>query len=90
MAHVKAGGAAKNLRDSKPKYLGVKIYAGQKAKPGAILVRQRGTKILAGKNVGLAKDHTIYSLKEGVVQFREKRKTRFDGQVKNYKIVNVV
>jgi large subunit ribosomal protein L27 len=90
MAHVKAGGAAKNLRDSKPKYLGVKIYAGQKAKPGAILVRQRGTKILAGKNVGLAKDHTIYSLKEGVVQFGKKRKTRFDGQAKNYKIVNVV
>lgn len=90
MAHTKAGGTAKNLRDSKPKYLGVKIYAGQKAKPGAILVRQRGTKILAGKNVGIGKDHTIYSLKEGLVQFKEKRKTRYDGKIKNYKIVSVL
>lgn len=90
MAHKKAGGAVKNLRDSKPKYLGVKIYAGQKAKPGAILVRQRGTKILAGKNVGIGKDHTIYSLKEGLVQFSEKRKTRYDGKIKNYKIVSVL
>jgi large subunit ribosomal protein L27 len=90
MAHRKASGTAKNLRDSKPKYLGVKIYAGQKAKPGAILVRQRGTKILAGKNVGIAKDHTIYSLKEGMVQFGEKRKTRYDGKIKKYKIVSVL
>jgi large subunit ribosomal protein L27 len=90
MAHTKAGGTVKNLRDSKPKYLGVKIYAGQKAKPGAILVRQRGTKILAGKNVGIGKDHTIYSLKEGLVQFSEKRKTRYDGKIKNYKIVSVL
>lgn len=89
MAHTKSGGTAKNLRDSGPKYLGVKLYAGQPAKAGSILVRQRGTKILAGTNVRTGKDHTLYSLKKGVVSFNEKRKTRFDGRVKKYKVVNV-
>ena len=90
MAHVKAGGVAKNLKDSKPKYLGVKLYDGQKAKIGSIIVRQRGTKILAGKNVKTSKDHTLFSLKDGVVKFSEKRKTRYDGSVKRYKIANVL
>lgn len=89
MAHTKAGGTAKNLRDSKPKYLGIKLYEGQKAQPGSILVRQRGTKIIAGQNVRTGKDHTLYAVKNGAVKFSEKRKTRYDGQTKKYKVVNV-
>ena len=89
MAHRKAGGTAKNLRDSNPQYLGTKLYAGQKAKSGSVLVRQRGTKILAGLNVGTGKDHTLFALKEGTVSFREVRKTKFDGTVKRRKMVEV-
>lgn len=89
MAHRKAGGTAKNLRDSKPKYLGIKLYEGQKAQPGFILVRQRGTKIIAGQNVRTGKDHTLYAIKNGVVKFSEKRKTGYDKQTKKYKVVNV-
>lgn len=90
MAHRKAGGTAKNLRDSQPKYLGVKLSDGQKAKTGSILVRQRGTKILAGINVAVGKDHTLFAMKDGVVKFTQKRKTRFDGQNKTYKVANVI
>ena len=90
MAHKKAGGSTKNLRDSNPKYLGVKLSEGQKAKIGSVLVRQRGTKMLAGENVKVGNDHTLFSMKEGVVKFSEKRKTRFDGQNKKYKVVNVI
>jgi large subunit ribosomal protein L27 len=79
MAHKKAGGSAKNLTDSQPKFLGVKLFAGERAKPGDIIVRQRGTQMLPGKHVGLGRDHTLYSLIEGVVSFRTVRKTRFDG-----------
>ncbi len=89
MATRKAAGTAKNLTDSKPKYLGVKLYGGQKAIAGAIIVRQRGTKILAGKNVGLGKDHTLYALKDGKVVFGSKRKTSFNHKVSNKKIVHV-
>ncbi len=90
MAHRKAGGSAKNLRDSKPKYLGVKLYAGEKAKPGAIIIRQRGTKFIVGKNVRLGKDHTIFAIKDGIVEFTEKRKKRFDGSTQRKKVVNVI
>ena len=90
MASKKAGGTAKNLTDSKPKYLGVKLYAGQAAKPGDIIVRQRGTRMLPGKNVGLAKDHTIFALKSGTVSFRTKRKIGFDGQRAIKSVVDVV
>lgn len=89
MSHKKAGGSAKNLRDSNPKYLGTKLYAGAKAKVGSIIVRQRGTKIEAGKNVGIGKDHTLFALKEGIVSFRDKRKTRFDGRTVVKKMVDV-
>lgn len=89
MAHRKAGGSAKNLRDSNPKYLGTKLYAGQKAKAGSVIVRQRGSKILAGKNVDMGKDHTLFALTEGTVSFREKRKTRFDGKELRKKVVDV-
>jgi large subunit ribosomal protein L27 len=90
MAHRKAGGSAKNLKDSNPKYLGTKLYAGEKAKIGSIIVRQRGTKILPGTNVGLGKDHTLFALKEGTVKFSSKRKINFDRSTAVKKVVNVI
>jgi len=90
MAHRKAGGSAKNLTDSNPKYLGTKLYAGQKALPGSIIVRQRGTKILPGTNVGLGKDHTLFSLKEGTVKYGTKRKINFNRSSSVKKIVHVI
>lgn len=89
MAHRKAGGSAKNLRDSNPKYLGTKLYDGQKAQVGSIIVRQRGTKIIAGENVGVGKDHTLFSLVDGTVKFDSKRKTHFNGKTVMKKRVNV-
>jgi len=90
MAHRKAGGSAKNLRDSNPKYLGVKLYDGQTAKPGSILIRQRGNKYYPGENVQQGKDHTLFSVVLGKVKFSKKRKTRFDGKNKRVSIVNVI
>lgn len=90
MAHKKAQGAAKNLNDSNPQYLGTKLYDGQLATAGAIIVRQRGTKILAGTNVGIGKDHTLFALKEGVVKFTNKRKLNFDGTKSVRKAANIV
>ena len=90
MAHRKAGGTAKNLRDSNPKYLGTKLADGQKAQPGSIIIRQRGTAIMAGTNVGVGKDHTIFALKAGTVKFGSKRKTSFNGKTVVKKVVNVV
>lgn len=89
MATKKAGGSTKNLRDSNPKYLGVKLYDGQHAKIGSIIVRQRGTRVLAGTNVGMGKDHTLFALKEGTVSFGEKRKIAYDGSKSRKKIVSV-
>ena len=89
MASKKAGGTAKNLTDSKPKYLGVKLYAGQKARPGDIIVRQRDTRMLPGQNVGLGKDHTLFALKEGVVSFRLVRKIGYDGRTSHKSTVEV-
>ena len=90
MAHKKAGGSAKNLTDSEAKYLGVKLYAGEVARPGAIIVRQRGTAYMVGKNVGLGKDHTIFSLINGIVSFRTARKTSFAGKTKVRPVVDVL
>jgi len=90
MAHRKAGGTTRNTRDSNPKYLGTKLYDGQKAKVGSIIVRQRGTKILPGQNVGLGKDHTLFALKEGIVKFGSKRKVNFDGKTVLKKTANVM
>lgn len=90
MAHRKAGGTAKNLRDSNPQYLGVKLYDGQKAQSGSIIVRQRGTVIMAGNNVGIGKDHTIFALRDGVVKFGSRRKTSFNGKTVVKKVVNVI
>ena len=69
MAHKKAGGSSRLGRDSKPKQLGVKRYAGQRVLAGTILVRQRGTRIYPGKNVGVGKDYTLFALVDGVVKF---------------------
>ncbi len=90
MAHKKQGAASKNLKDSNPQYLGTKIYDGGKAIPGAIIVRQRGTKILAGENVGLGKDHTLFALKEGTVKFTNKRKLNVDGTTTTRKAAHVI
>ena len=76
MAHKKAGGSNRNGRDSKPKMLGVKKYAGQVVNSGAILVRQRGTKIHAGSNVGVGRDHTLFAMINGVVKFEPIRNNR--------------
>jgi len=69
MAHKKGAGSTRNGRDSLPKYLGVKLYGGQLCAAGSILVRQRGTRILPGRNVGKGRDHTLYSLTDGIVKY---------------------
>jgi len=76
MAHKKGAGSSKNGRESESKRLGVKIYGGQHAIAGNILVRQRGTKHHPGENVGLGKDHTLFALAEGTVIFKKGRKNR--------------
>jgi large subunit ribosomal protein L27 len=72
MAHKKAGGSSRNGRDSAGRRLGVKLYGDQKANGGNILVRQRGTKVHAGENVAMGKDHTLFAKIAGIVKFREK------------------
>lgn len=83
MAHKKAGGSTRNGRDSNPKYLGVKRFGSQYVRAGEILVRQRGTRFHAGKDVGCGRDHTLYALKDGLVQFVVKGE-------KKRKYVNIV
>jgi large subunit ribosomal protein L27 len=73
MAHKKGAGSSRNGRESESKRLGVKLYGGQVVKAGNIIVRQRGTKHYPGKNVGMGKDHTLFALIDGVVDFRRKR-----------------
>ena len=76
MAHKKAGGSSRNGRDSAGQRLGVKRYSGQTVRAGNILIRQRGTKIHAGNNVGLGKDYTIFAKIDGIVAFERLGKTR--------------
>ena len=76
MAHKKGEGKVKNGRDSESKRLGVKLYGGQTAAPGNIIIRQRGTATHPGKNVGIGKDHTIFALVEGTVKFTRGAKDR--------------
>jgi large subunit ribosomal protein L27 len=76
MAHKKGGGSTRNGRDSKPKMLGVKRYAGQRVNAGTILVRQRGTRIHPGNNVGMGRDHTLFALINGLVKFEPAAKNR--------------
>ncbi len=89
MATTKAAGATKLGRDSRPKYLGIKIFGGQTAQVGSIILRQRGSKFIAGKNVKKGKDDTLYALKKGLVRFTTKRKTGFNNSQRKVKIVNV-
>lgn len=90
MAHTKAAGSTRLGRDSQPKYLGVKLFAGQVAKPGSILVRQRGTAFAAGRNVRRGSDDTLYSAAKGVVKFVSKKMTKYDGSKRLTKIINVL
>lgn len=83
MAHKKAGGSTRNGRDSESKRLGVKIYGGQAIKAGSIIIRQRGTAVHPGLNVGCGKDHTLFAKADGVVKFETKGP-------KNRKFVSVV
>ncbi len=73
MAHTKAQGSVAGNRDSRPKYLGVKLYDGEKTKIGSILIRQRGSKFHAGKGVSMGKDYTLFAMEEGKVQFKQKQ-----------------
>ena len=72
MAHKKAGGSSRNGRDSQAKRLGVKIYGGQQVNPGAIIVRQRGTRVSPGANVGMGRDHTLFAKVAGKVEYAVK------------------
>ncbi len=89
MSKTKASGTTKLGRDSQPQYLGVKLFGGEKVKTGDIILRQRGTKFLPGKNVKVGKDYSIYSMKEGVVEFTTRQKKNFDGSQRIAKVVNV-
>ena len=77
MAHKKGLGSSRNGRDSNPKMLGVKVFAGQEVRAGAIIVRQRGTKFRPGPGVGLGRDHTIFATRDGRVEFRRSGERRF-------------
>ena len=80
MAHKKAGWSAKNLRDSNPKYRGVKAFGGETVAPGDIIIRQKGSKYECGKNAYEGRDFTIHAEKAGKVTFKTKKFTRFDGR----------
>jgi len=82
MAHKKGQGSSRNGRDSNPKYLGVKMHAGQQVTAGNIIVRQRGTRIHPGRNVGLGRDHTLFALTDGVIKFE-----RFSGNKRRCTVI---
>jgi len=90
MATKKSGGTTKNGRDSNPKYLGIKITPGASTRVGQILVRQRGTDILPGRNVGMGKDNTLFALRDGKVSISYKRKIHFNRSTMKKKVVSVV
>jgi large subunit ribosomal protein L27 len=82
MAHKKGAGSTKNGRDSNAQRLGVKLTHGQYSKVGQIIVRQRGSAVIAGENVGIGKDHTLFALKDGIIEFKNVTKTRKKVSVK--------
>jgi large subunit ribosomal protein L27 len=90
MAHKKSQGSTTLGRDSQAQRLGVKLFAGQKAKAGSIIVRQRGTKFHAGLNVRKGSDDTLYAITNGLVKFRRLKRVKFDKSVKLTKYVDVV
>jgi large subunit ribosomal protein L27 len=90
MAHKKAAGVTRLGRDSASQRLGVKLGDGQFAKSGNIIIRQRGTRYYAGKNVQMGVDHTLFSVVNGLVKFTNKTMKKFDGRTAKVKVVNVV
>lgn len=90
MAHKKSAGTTKNGRDSNPKYLGVKLTPGAMAKPGAIIVRQRGTDFLPGKGVSMGRDHTLFATIDGRVVVSYKRKIHFNNKIMKKKVMSVL
>lgn len=90
MAHAKSGGSTQLGRDSESKRLGIKRSDGQTVKTGEVLVRQRGSKYVAGRNVGRGGDDTLYALKNGAVKFLSRKKTRFDGSRRYVKIITIL
>lgn len=89
MSKTKATGTTKLGRDSKPKYLGVKLFGGEKVRPGMIIIKQRGTKFLPGRNVKRGSDDTLYAIKEGTIKFTTRSKKNFNNSKRIVKIVNV-
>lgn len=89
MAHKQAGSSTQLGRDSRPKYLGVKIFGGSRVKAGQIIVRQRGTRYMPGSNVRVGGDDTIYAEKDGTVKFRSKMVKRFTGTLQRKTLVDV-
>ena len=90
MAHRKAGGSTSLGRESQSKRLGVKIFAGQKIRSGGIIIRQRGTKYHPGQNVGTGSDDTLFAVKDGVVEFKQKKVRSFNGSLVKRCFVSVV
>ncbi|HZK68181.1 MAG TPA: 50S ribosomal protein L27 [Paludibacter sp.] len=88
MAHKKGAGSSRNGRESESKRLGVKIYGGQFAKAGNIIVRQRGTVHHIGQNIGMGKDHTLFALVDGIVEFRKKKYNKSFVSVKPIEVAN--
>lgn len=89
MAHKKAGGSTRLGRDSNAQRLGVKLYGGQKARPGSVIIRQRGAKYRPGKNTKKGKDDTIFSIKDGLVKFTRKKVRKYTGKLESAQIVSV-
>ena len=90
MSKTKATGGTHLGRDSRPKFLGVKLFDGQSVKIGSVIVRQRGSRILPGKNVKMGSDNTLYATGVGVVKFRQTKKTSFSGTQRLAKVVDVL
>lgn len=90
MAHRKAGGSTQLGRDSISKRLGVKIFGGEKAKAGNIIIRQKGTKFHPGKNVARGEDDTLYSLVDGIVEFTKRKVRSFTGKIEKRQFVSVI
>ncbi|MEK7536952.1 MAG: 50S ribosomal protein L27 [Patescibacteria group bacterium] len=90
MAHTKQKGSSKNNRESESKRLGVKLFGGQVARPGNVIIRQRGTKYVPGLGARLGGDDTIYAIKEGKIFFKTKKVSKFDRSKRIVNIVNVI
>jgi len=90
MAKTKSVGSTRLGRESRPKYLGIKLFGGEIAKPGSIIIRQRGAKFMPGMNVRRGSDDTLYAIKEGIVRFKTIRKRKFDKNTRETKVVDVI